>query len=77
MAVLIAYASKYGATLGIAERIGEQLRQMGQEVEVKPASAVGDIGAYAAFVIGSAVYSGSWLSEAAEFVRHNQALLAT
>ncbi len=76
MTVLVAYASKHGATQGIAERIGDKLRQMGKDVEVKPASAVGDISSYEAFVIGSAVYSGSWLPEAAEFVRSHTAILA-
>ena len=75
MTVLVAYASKYGATKGIAERIADKLRQMGKVVDVKPAGAVGDIGDYEAFVIGSAVYSGSWLPEAAEFVRSHSATL--
>ena len=41
MTVLVAYASKYGATKGIAERIADKLRQMGKVVDVKPAGAVG------------------------------------
>ncbi len=76
MTVLVAYASKYGATRGIADRIADTLRQMGKAVEVKPVGAVGDIGGYEAFVIGSAVYSGSWMPEATEFVRSHSATLA-
>ncbi len=76
MTVLVTYASKYGATKGIAERIADKLRQMGRAVDVVPANAVGDISNYEAFVIGSAVYSGSWLPEAAEFVRSHTATLA-
>ena len=76
MSVLVAYASKYGATQGIAERIAAKLRQMGKDIEVKPVSAVGDVSAYEAFVIGSAVYSGVWLPEAATFVRRHSATLA-
>lgn len=76
MTVLVTYASKHGATQGIAERIGDKLRQMGKDVEVKPAGATRDISSYEAFVIGSAVYSGSWLPEAAEFVRIHTATLA-
>jgi menaquinone-dependent protoporphyrinogen oxidase len=76
MSILVAYASKYGATQGIAERIANKLQQMGKEAEVRPVSGVGDVSAYEAFVIGSAVYSGVWLPEAAAFVRRHSATLA-
>ncbi|HEU0028408.1 MAG TPA: flavodoxin domain-containing protein [Ktedonobacterales bacterium] len=76
MTVLVTYASKHGATQGIAERIADKLRQMEKEVEVMPTGAVGDLAAYEALVIGSAVYSGSWLPEAAELVRTHSAVLA-
>ena len=77
MAVLVAYASKYGATQGIAEHIAEKLRAAGHEAEARPVSAAGDISGYDAYVIGSAVYLGSWLKEATEFVRRNRAVLAS
>ncbi|HYM95770.1 MAG TPA: flavodoxin domain-containing protein [Candidatus Sulfotelmatobacter sp.] len=77
MSILIAYASKHGATEGIAERIGKMLTAAGQKADVRPAKAVDDVSGYDAFVIGSAAYIGSWLKEATEFVRHNQAILAT
>src|SRR5437868_11497529 len=64
MTVLIAYASKHGSTQGIAERIAEKLRQLGKEAEARSVDAVEDPGSYEAFVIGSAVYYGSWLKEA-------------
>jgi menaquinone-dependent protoporphyrinogen oxidase len=76
MAVLVAYASKHGSTQGIAERIAEKLQQLGKEAEARPMDAVEDPGSYEAFVIGSAVYYGSWLKEATEWVRRNQAVLA-
>jgi menaquinone-dependent protoporphyrinogen oxidase len=75
--ILVAFATKYGATQGIAERVSSKLREMGQEVELKPAGTVGDVTTYDAFVIGSGVYSGSWLSEATEFVRRNSTTLST
>jgi menaquinone-dependent protoporphyrinogen oxidase len=76
MTILVAYASKHGSTQGIAERIAERLRQMGKEVEARPVDAVEDPRSYEAFVIGSAVYYGSWLKEATEWVDRNQAVLA-
>ena len=72
MTVLVAYASKHGSTQGIAE----QLRQLGKEAEARPVEEVTDPGSYEAFVIGSAVYYGSWLKEATEWVHHHQAVLA-
>jgi menaquinone-dependent protoporphyrinogen oxidase len=76
MTVLVAYASKHGATQGIAERIAEKLRQLGKAAEARPVDEVADPTSYEAFVIGSAIYFGSWLKEATEWVHHNQAILA-
>jgi len=76
MAVLVAYASKHGATQEIADRIAETLAAAGQQAEARPVAAAGDLVGYGAFVIGSAVYMGHWQKEAAEFVRRNRAVLA-
>lgn len=76
MTVLVAYASKHGSTQGIAERIAEKLRQLGIQAEARPLDEVSDPGSYEAFVIGSAIYYGSWLKEATEWVHRNQAVLA-
>jgi menaquinone-dependent protoporphyrinogen oxidase len=75
MPILVAYASKHGATRGIAERIAETLKAAGQEAEARPVKAAGDLASYEGFVIGSAVYFGHWRKEAAEFVRRNRAAL--
>lgn len=76
MSILVAYATKYGATRGIAERIAQRMTEAGQDAEARPINEVGNPGDYDAYVIGSAAYMGSWLKEAAEFVRSNQAILA-
>jgi menaquinone-dependent protoporphyrinogen oxidase len=74
--VLVAYATKYGATKEIAERIGEVLRQSGLPADVVPADRAGDLGSYRAVVLGSAVYIGQWRKEAARFLRANETELA-
>ena len=77
MAVLVAFASKHGATREIARRIAQTLAAAGQPAQARPVTAAGDLAGYGAFVIGSAVYMGHWQKEAAEFVRRNHAMLAT
>lgn len=73
--ILVAYASKYGATAEIAEKIGEVLRQAGLSVDVRPADQVSDVSGYRAVVLGSAVYIGRWRKQAANFLKaHEQAL---
>jgi menaquinone-dependent protoporphyrinogen oxidase len=74
--ILVASASKHGATQGIAERVAETLVASGQKVEVRPIKGVHALADYDAFVIGAA-YMGSWIKEATEFVRRNQDVLAT
>jgi menaquinone-dependent protoporphyrinogen oxidase len=76
MSTLVAYATRYGATRGIAERIADTLVAHGQPAEAHPVSAVSDVGHYDAFVIGSAVYMFHWRKEALRFVKRNRAVLA-
>jgi len=73
---IVAYASKYGSTKGIAEFIAEKLRQHGTQAEARPVDAAHNPGDYDALVVGSAVYMMHWLKEAAEFVRRNRTVLA-
>jgi menaquinone-dependent protoporphyrinogen oxidase len=77
MNVLVAYATKHGATRGIAERIATTLEHEGLDVTLRGIHEPVDPAGYDAFVIGSAAYMGRWLKEAAEFVRHNAATLIT
>ena len=52
MKVLVAYASKYGATQGIAERIAQVLTDSGLEVDLRRCGEVHEASDYDAFVIG-------------------------
>lgn len=74
--VLVAYASKYGATAEIAERVGEILREAGLRADVLPVDQVSDLTSYRAVVLGSAVYIGRWRKEAARFLEANEEVLA-
>ena len=73
--ILIAYASKYGATEALAKRIGQVLETAGLPVDVRPVGQVSDVSAYIAVVLGSAVYAGQWLEEASTFLMNNERLL--
>jgi menaquinone-dependent protoporphyrinogen oxidase len=74
--VLVAYGSKYGATAEIAERIGQVLRQAELRADILPADRIGDLSAYQAVVLGSAVYIGRWRKEAVKFMKANEEVLA-
>jgi menaquinone-dependent protoporphyrinogen oxidase len=67
MNVLVAYASRHGATAGIAERIAEDLRSGGLSAGAVPAKDVRDIGPYDALVIGGAAYMFHWAEDALAF----------
>jgi menaquinone-dependent protoporphyrinogen oxidase len=76
MRVLVAYATRHGATRGIAERIAACLRHDGLEVDLSRAAEVRTVDGYDAVVMGSAAYMFHWLEEATRFARHNRASLA-
>ena len=76
MKVLVAYATRHGATQGIAERVGQTLSGRGLDVTVKPAKQAKDVEQYDAFVVGGAAYAFHWLKDATGFVRQNRDYLA-
>jgi menaquinone-dependent protoporphyrinogen oxidase len=76
MTVLVAYASRHGATAGIAERIAEGLRAAGLTAEARSVNDIRDLAPYDAFVVGSAAYMFHWLKKATAFVKRNKAVLA-
>lgn len=70
--ILVAYASKSGTTVEVAEAIGQALESDFTRVEVRPVEEVADIDWYDAAVIGSAVRVGKWLPVAVQFVAQHQ-----
>lgn len=75
MNILVAYASADGSTRSIAENIGRFLAAR-HHVCTASMSAVDDLTAYDAVVLGSAVHDGGWLPEAQQFVLDHSAGLS-
>lgn len=73
--ILIAYASRGGSTVGVAEAIAETLRAAGFDVDCRHLKTIGSMGGFDAYVIGSPIWAGRWLPEAAKFVaEHGDAI---
>lgn len=68
MKVLVAAASRYGATQEIADAIGRVLTDHGIDVKVVRAEGLDNVTLYDAVVLGSGVYMGNWLAPARRFV---------
>ncbi|MBW5480545.1 flavodoxin domain-containing protein [Streptomyces bambusae] len=69
--VLVAYGTTHGATAGIAEQIGETLREDGLDAVVLPADDVDDVRGYDAVVLGGALYAGHWSGKAERCAERN------
>jgi menaquinone-dependent protoporphyrinogen oxidase len=75
MRVLVVYASKRGGTAGLAEHVGDDLRQSGMEVEVEPVEAVRSLAGYEAVIVGGALYAMRWVRAGRRFVKRNRTAL--
>lgn len=65
--ILIAYASRAGSTTEVAEKIGEVLKGLGFNVEVKDIKEITTVGHYDCIIIGSAVRMFKLLPETMRF----------
>jgi menaquinone-dependent protoporphyrinogen oxidase len=74
--VEVVYASRHGSTAGIALWIADELRSAGVEVEVADAADRPAVEGFDAYVIGSAIYMGSWLKDGVEFLARHESVLA-
>jgi menaquinone-dependent protoporphyrinogen oxidase len=70
MHILVAVASKHGATLDIADAIGATLRARGHAVDVVAPDPDLALREYDAVICGSAVYGGSWRPDAVRFLEY-------
>lgn len=73
--ILVAYASRTGATAGVAEAIGKTLAEQGAKVDILPVHKIQDLAPYQAVVAGSAIQNRQWLPEAMQFLRANRSEL--
>lgn len=62
--VLVAAASKHGATAEIAAHIGKALGNRNLSVSVADAGEIRSVEGYDAVIVGSGVYAGHWLGPA-------------
>ncbi|MDT8358274.1 MAG: flavodoxin domain-containing protein [Methanomicrobiaceae archaeon] len=69
--VLIAYATKHNTTKEIAEAISKTLNAAGLTAEALPAKEAGDVASYHAVIIGSPIYAGRIIKDAAIFAEKN------
>lgn len=69
--VLVATASKHGATAEIGEEVRDVLTGQGHEVDLRSVEEASGVEGYDAFVVGSAVYAGRWRKEARRFLREH------
>lgn len=76
MKVLVAYATRHGATAGIAERVAAALTDAGLPAEARPVQEVRDVEPYDAVVLGGAAYMFHWLKPAVTFARRHRKQLA-
>jgi menaquinone-dependent protoporphyrinogen oxidase len=74
--ILVAYASQYGSTGGVAEAIAQVLCEAGMAVAVKLVTNVTDLSEYRAVIVGSPVQNDAWRPEAISFVEANRDLLS-
>jgi len=76
MKALVAYATRHGATTGIAERIVLGLRAGGLSADAAAVEQVQDLESYDAVVLGGAAYLFHWLKPAVRFAKKHRNELA-
>jgi menaquinone-dependent protoporphyrinogen oxidase len=74
--VLVAYASEYGSTAGVAEAIGKELCNKGANVDVRLVKKITSFNNYRAVIIGSPIYRGKWMPETVKFLKENSEVLS-
>ena len=76
MKILVAYATRHGATAGIAEHIATTLAAHGHHAQAQPVEEVDAVEGYDAVVLGGAAYMFHWLKPAVRFAKKHKKELA-
>ena len=66
--ILVAYSTRHQSSREIASAIVEVLRAAGLLIQFEPVTAIGDLRAYRAAVLGCTIYDGTWFPGAEEFL---------
>lgn len=74
--ILLAYATRYGSTAGVAESIAKLLREHGLAVDFRPVQGVSALLNYRAVVLGAPLYIGQLPKEFMHFLTAHQTELA-
>ncbi len=75
MRILVTFGSSRGGTEGLAQMVGDGLREAGATVDVLPPLQVKHVDTYDAVVVGGALYAFRWHRDARHFVkRHSREL---
>ena len=74
--IIIAYASEYGSTAGVADAIGKELCNKGAGVDVRLVKKVTHLSSYGGVILGSPIYKGKWMSDAVKFLEENSGMLS-
>jgi menaquinone-dependent protoporphyrinogen IX oxidase len=75
MKILVTHAGMSGPAAVVAERIARVMTGLGADVTFLPMTGVSTVKGFSAVIAGCIEQGGSWVPEAMEFVRRNQALL--
>lgn len=67
--ILVVYATKFGSTKEVAQKIGELIKQQKIPVDVRKVNTVKDLSGYSAIVFGTAIRMGKPISEAFAFTK--------
>ena len=74
--ILVAYATRYGSTMGITEAIGKAICEAGIDADVRPAREVRDVSGYDGVIAGGPILCGLWHGDVKRFVKRDQRALA-
>jgi menaquinone-dependent protoporphyrinogen oxidase len=74
--LLVTYATRYGSTREVADKVAAVLREGGLDVDLQPMRQVRALDEYRAVVLGAPLYIGSLLKDAQSFLARHQAALA-